>query len=106
MVSVGGTYRIDDTWTMRAGVGYDESPVTDDFRDTGVPDDDRYMVGAGPGIHLNETMILDLGYARYFGAAATMNKSVNAVDPFAGSVLHGNYKNALNYLAATFRTTL
>ena len=106
MVSVGGTYRINDTWTMRAGVGYDESPVVDAYRDTGVPDDDRYMVGAGPGIHLNDTMVLDLGYARYFGAQATMNKSINAVDPFAGSVLHGNYSNALNYVVATFRTTL
>src|SRR6202012_1478120 len=62
MVSVGGDYKLNDVWSLRGGVGYDESPVTDAYRDTGVPDDNRYMIGIGPRIQLNDTMKLDLGY--------------------------------------------
>ena len=49
MFAIGGVYRVNPTWTLRAGVGFDESPVVDAFRDTGVPDKDRYMVGIGVG---------------------------------------------------------
>jgi long-chain fatty acid transport protein len=106
MFSVGGVYRLNDVWNLRGGLGYDESPVVDAYRDTGVPDKDRYMIGFGPGIRLSDTTSLDAGYAYYFGSSATMNKSVNAVDPITGVVLHGNYNNALNYLTLTFRATL
>lgn len=106
MVSVGGTYRLNDVWSLMGGLGYDKSPVTDAYRDTGVPDDDRYMVGFGPAIRLSPATTLDLGFAHYFGAAATMNSSVNAIDPFTGTVLHGNYHNTLNYLVASVKAAL
>ena len=106
MVSVGGNYKLNDVWSLRGGFGFDESPVTDAFRDTGVPDDNRYMIGIGPRIRLNDTMLLDLGYAHYWGAAATVNKSVNSVDPFAGTVLHGQFNNTLDWLVVSFTATL
>jgi long-chain fatty acid transport protein len=106
MVSVGGSYKFNDVWSLRGGVGYDQSPVTDPYRDTGVPDDNRYMIGVGPRIRLNDTMLLDLGYSHYWGAAATMNKSINAVDPFAGTVLHGSFNNTLDWLVVSFTAAL
>lgn len=106
MVSVGGSYKFNEVWSLRSGFGYDESPVTNAYRDTGVPDDDRYMIGVGPRIRLNDTMLLDVGYARYWGAAATVNSSINSVDPFAGTVLHGQFNNALNWLVVSFTATL
>jgi long-chain fatty acid transport protein len=106
MATVGGVYQLSDAWKLRAGVGYDESPVTDAFRDTGVPDDNRYMIGFGPGIQLSDTTFLDAGYAYYWGAAASMDKSVNAVDPITGVTLHGHYNNSLNYLTVSFRAIL
>jgi long-chain fatty acid transport protein len=106
MLSIGGVYRMNDTWKLRAGVGYDQSPVVDAFRDTGVPDKNRYMVGIGPAIQLSDTTFLDAGYAYYFGASASMDRSVNAVDPITGVVLHGHYNNALNFLSVTFRAVL
>ena len=106
MVSVGGNYKLNDVWSLRGGIGYDESPVTDAYRDTGVPDDNRYMIGVGPRIRLNDTMKLDLGYAHYWGAAATVNKSMNSVDPFAGTMLHGQFNNSLNWLVVSFTAAL
>jgi long-chain fatty acid transport protein len=106
MVSVGGKYQLSEHWNVRGGVGYDESPVTDAYRDTGVPDGDRYMVGFGPGLQLSQSLALDVGYAHYFGESSTMNKSINAIDPFAGSVLRGSYSNSLNWIMASVRAAI
>ncbi len=106
MMSVGGNYKFNDVWSLRGGFGYDQSPVTDAFRDTGVPDDNRYMIGIGPRIRLNDTMLLDLGYAHYWGAAATVDKSINSADPFAGTMLHGQFNNSLNWLVVSFTAAL
>ena len=106
MISVGGNYKFNDVWSLRGGFGFDESPVTDAYRDTGVPDDNRYMIGVGPRIRLNDTMLLDLGYSHYWGAAATVNKSVNSVDPFAGTMLHGQFNNTLDWLVVSFTAAL
>jgi long-chain fatty acid transport protein len=106
MASIGGVYRINDTWSFRAGIGFDQSPVTDAYRDTGVPDTDRYMFGLGPAVRLSDTSSIDAGYAFYYGSPATMNKSINAVDPITGVTLHGTYNNALHYLTVTYRLVL
>src|SRR6185312_5584107 len=53
MISLGAVYRATDSMTWRAGVGWDQSPVTDRFRTVGVPDTDRYMIGIGAGYQFN-----------------------------------------------------
>ena len=105
MFTVGGVYHLDPVWTLRAGAGYDESPVTDQYRDTGVPDKDRIMIGIGTGIRLSDSSSIDLGYTHYFATGhASMDSSINAIDPITGAViLHGSYNNALDYLAVSFR---
>ena len=107
MVSLGGVYRFDNTWTFRAGVGWDETPVRDAFRDVGVPDKDRYLVGAGFAYQITDSVGLDFGYAHYFAAHATMNESANRIDPFTGAVfLQGKYNNHLDWLSISIRTKL
>jgi len=108
MVSIGGEYRLDEDWTLRAGFGFDESPVVDAYRDTGVPDKDRYMVGVGFGYRIAPSVSLDVGYAHYFAAGhATMNESVNRIEPITGAViLNGRYDNAMNFLSFSLRTAL
>ena len=108
MVSVGGIYHFNDAWTFRGGVGFDETPVVDAFRDTGVPDKDRYMVGIGFGYQFTPTLGLDVGYAHYFAAGhATMNDSVNRIEPITGAVfLNGRYNNHLDYFGISLRASL
>jgi long-chain fatty acid transport protein len=50
MVSVGGVYRLNDVWTLRGGLGWDQTPITDRFRSVSLPDEDRYLVGLGPSL--------------------------------------------------------
>jgi long-chain fatty acid transport protein len=107
MVSVGGVYRFSNMWTFRAGVGWDETPVRDAFRDVGVPDKDRYMVGAGFSYQITDSVGVDFGYAHYFAAHATMNESANRIDPFTGAVfLQGTYNNHLDWVSISLRTKL
>lgn len=47
MVAAGAEYRLDGRWTLRAGVGFDESPVPDDTRSPRIPDSDRTWASFG-----------------------------------------------------------
>jgi long-chain fatty acid transport protein len=107
MVSLGGVYRFDNQWTFRAGGGWDETPVRDGFRDVGVPDKDRWLLGAGLGYQLTDSVGIDVAYAHYFAAHATMNESINRIDPFTGAVfLQGQYNNHLDWVSVSIRTKL
>jgi long-chain fatty acid transport protein len=108
MFTVGGTYRLNPVWTLRGGVGFDQSPVTDAFRDTGVPDKSRYMLGAGFGYQLTPSTAIDFGYAHYFATGkASMDSSVNRIDPITFAVImHGYYRSNLDYVALSLRTRL
>ena len=64
------------------------------------------MIGIGPAFRLSDSSSLDAAYAYYFGGSATMNKSINAIDPITGVTLHGNYHNSLHYLALTYHLAL
>lgn len=46
--SLGGEYALNPAWTVRAGIAYEKSPITDNVRTARLPDNDRmwYSVGA------------------------------------------------------------
>jgi long-chain fatty acid transport protein len=54
-------------WTqsvaVRAGIGWERSPVTDQVRGTQLPDNDRLWVSAGLTYDWNERLSLELGYS-------------------------------------------
>lgn len=47
-VGIGADYALSDTWTLRGGVAFDDSPTQDAFRSARIPDNDRqiYAIGA------------------------------------------------------------
>jgi long-chain fatty acid transport protein len=104
--SLGASYRWNEAWTLRGGVGWDQSPVDNFYRTVQLPDQDRYMVGVGFGYKLSEALTLDAAYSHYFAPHASMNSSINASDnnPFSGAtVLHGTYQLSLDYVAASLK---
>src|SRR5581483_9749452 len=92
--SIGANYQLDDRWTLRAGAGYDQSPVSDRYRTVSIPDNDRYMLGLGFGYKINEALTLDGAYAHYFAANASMSNSINNTDSASPTptVLRGSYQ--------------
>lgn len=63
--SLGGEYVINPAWTVRAGIAYEKSPLTDTVRTTRIPDNDRmwYSVGATYKPAAIRGLSLDIGYS-------------------------------------------
>lgn len=103
--SIGASYQWNDQVTLRAGAGYDQSPVSDHYRTVSIPDQDRYMLGLGFGYKINEALTLDGAYAHYFAANASMNSSINNTDSSnpTPTVLQGSYQLSLDYVSVSVR---
>lgn len=65
-VSGGVGYDLNEAITLRAGLGYDQSPVPEGYRNLILPDNDRYVTALGVSYHPNKTITLDLGWSHYF----------------------------------------
>lgn len=60
--SVGADWKMGDALTMRAGLGIDKTPVTDEHRSVRVPSEDRMVVTLGMSYPLNDKMSIDAAY--------------------------------------------
>ena len=60
--SVGGAYDVTEALTLRAGVGYELSPVADADRGLRLPDNDRLWLSGGLSYEAFEGVRLDAGY--------------------------------------------
>jgi long-chain fatty acid transport protein len=107
-VSVGATYNLDDNWTFRTGLAYDESPVTDGFRTVALPDADRFWIAAGVGYKFNDGLSVDVGYAHIFiPGRATLSSSVNSnltftPSPFVDQI-RGSYSASVDLISLQTR---
>jgi len=94
--SVGANYRLDDRLTLRGGVAYDETPVSDAFRTARIPDGDRTWVAFGAQYRLSPRSVVDVGYAHLFVKDASINKTESGV------TLTGTYEGSVDILSAQF----
>ncbi|MEL6574741.1 MAG: outer membrane protein transport protein [Pseudomonadota bacterium] len=60
--SVGTEVDVTDTITLRAGIGWEETPTVDETRSPRIPDADRIVVGFGATYRLGESLDLDFAY--------------------------------------------
>jgi long-chain fatty acid transport protein len=104
--SVGATYNIDEHWTVRTGVAYDESPVTDGFRTVALPDADRYWIAFGGGYKFSDGFSVDVGYAHIFiPGHPSISSSVNStlVLPGGTDKLTGSYSSSVDLISLQAR---
>ncbi|TAM13403.1 MAG: long-chain fatty acid transporter [Rhodanobacter sp.] len=64
--SLGGEYHINPAWTLRAGIGYDQTPTNIVSRDPRIPDGTRRIVGVGVGYRASKAMSFDFAYQHQF----------------------------------------
>lgn len=102
MVSAGAQYHLTPAWTLRGGLGWDQSPVTDQYRSVSLPDQDRYMVAVGFGYAFSERLGLDAAYTHYFATHGSINDSSTVTSP-TGDTVHGNYQLSIDYLVASLK---
>lgn len=63
--SIGGEYVVQPNLTLRAGIGYEKSPVTDGVRTPRLPDNDRYWFSVGASYKPAQFpgLVFDLAYS-------------------------------------------
>ncbi|QRP65296.1 outer membrane protein transport protein [Rhodanobacter sp. FDAARGOS 1247] len=66
LYAIGGDYKVNDQWTLRAGVGYDQTPSNIISRDPRIPDGARRLLGLGVGYQASKNFAFDLGYQHQF----------------------------------------
>lgn len=71
-IAVGGNYHYNERWTARAGVAYDQTPVSDAFRTARIPDQNRTWLSLGGQYKLDKNSAVDVGYSHLFIPNATI----------------------------------
>ena len=75
--SVGAEWRVTESWTLRSGVEWDQTPTPSDNRSTSVPDSDRTWLAFGLSYEFSERIGIDFSYAHDFSNSAPINRTTN-----------------------------
>ncbi len=66
-IALGTTYYMDDSWTFRTGIAFDDSPVPANNRSISIPDQDRLWLSAGATYAFNKDASVDAGVSYMHG---------------------------------------
>ena len=61
-ISVGATYHMNDTWSFRGGLAWDQTPVNTADRTVRLPDEDRVWIAIGAQYKFNRNLAIDAGF--------------------------------------------
>ena len=64
--SAGFDYKLNNQWTLRAGIAYEESPIDTEIRSTRLPDNDRIWLSVGAGYQWSDKLSFDIAYTHIF----------------------------------------
>ena len=83
--SIGGDYRLDDRWTLRAGLAYDETPTNDITRTPRVPDGSRTWLSVGIGYKWSDALRFDAGFVHLWVDDGTIDHTTSTFNHLTGS---------------------
>ncbi|OHC82540.1 MAG: aromatic hydrocarbon degradation protein [Sideroxydans sp. RIFOXYB12_FULL_59_6] len=102
-VSVGTSYHYSEQWTARAGVAFDQAPVSDAYRTVRIPDADRTWLSLGGQYKPSSASTLDFGYAHLFVKSGAMNQSATANPELSGKgYLVGSYSSSVDIVSVQY----
>ena len=76
--ALGVEYDISDAFTLRGGVGSDESPTNDATRTPRLPDNDRMLYSIGASWNVSENLSIDAAFQRITIDSPAINLGVDA----------------------------
>lgn len=99
--SLGGEYDLNRQLTLRAGAGYEISPVDDPTkRLTGIPDSDRIWLSVGGTYRLSEMTALDFAYTHIFLEDARFDR--NTLGPVVN--MTGSLEASTDIISFSYKT--
>ncbi len=75
--ALGAEYMYNPRLTLRAGLSYEKSPVTDENRTQFLPDSDRWTPSVGASYKWSDRITIDLAYSHIFFSDGSMKETVS-----------------------------
>ena len=85
--SLGGEYKLNRNWTVRAGLGLEHSPIDNVNRSVRLPDSNRTWTTIGATYAVDDSISFDASYAHLFAKNGTINVvsgNPNLITPSSG----------------------
>jgi long-chain fatty acid transport protein len=100
LFSAGAEYQWNDRLTVRAGVAYEKSPITDQVRIPILPDNDRYWLSFGGTYQMTPKISFDLAYSHIFVNNASINITATSGNPwFDGTSYVGSVDSHIDIIS-------
>jgi long-chain fatty acid transport protein len=101
-IAVGATFKPGERWTLRAGVAYDQSPVSDEFRTPRIPDSDRIWLSLGANVKVGGAGSIDVGFTHVFVDDPTLDRVSEENTAALRTTLRGKYAADVNILSVQY----
>lgn len=96
--SIGASYRIDEQWKLRAGLAFDQTPVSDYTRTPRIPDSDRIWYSGGVEYKYNDSITINGGYSYIRAEHSKVNLKGVGADATRGDMT-AKYKGNIHLFA-------
>lgn len=97
---LGLSYDHNDKWAFRAGIAYDETPISDEFRTPRIPGEDRTWVAVGATYKYSNNITVDAGYTHIFVSNPSIDDETT--DALAHELI-GDYDASVDILGVQMR---
>ena len=81
LASLGGEYKWNQNLTLRAGLGYEKSPIDDANRQIRLPDADRIWTSIGASYKVSDKISLDFAYSHLFPTNGSITSTMPLPPP-------------------------
>lgn len=110
--SIGANYKLNEKWTLKGGVAYDQTPVKGaTTRSVRLPDTDRTWLSLGAGLKVQQSGKLDFAYSHIFLKDADINStrsqqvpglSTPTPAPGTASTVAGTYTGSIDIFSVQY----
>ena len=97
-VSAGATYHMNDAWSFRGGLAWDQTPTSTADRTPRLPDESRVWLSAGAQYRFNRNLKLDGGFTYIVVDNANLNQ--NEGSTAASGLIKGHYDSNVTIFSA------
>ncbi|MCP4407000.1 MAG: hypothetical protein GY807_04430 [Gammaproteobacteria bacterium] len=102
--SIGADYILNEKWTVRGGLAYDETPIPDaKHRTPRVPGNNRTWLSLGGTYHIDTRFIVDAGYSHLFISDTSINNTFESNVPTLAASLDGTYSASVDIFSIQLR---
>ncbi|TOB30763.1 long-chain fatty acid transporter, partial [Vibrio parahaemolyticus] len=92
--AIGGTYYLNNNWTLRAGYMYDTS-AQDKVTSISVPDSDRQWFSTGFSYHIDNSSNIDFGFTYLLGDDVKVNENTQLAPGLSTGVTATTHADAI-----------